>query len=143
MPADQLASSPVMVWRSLMQVHAGVLQAIEAELQTRHDLSVSEFDALVNLPADGARHQQLAERVILSRSALTRLVDRLESRGLVTRQRFGSDLRGVRICLTEPGRRLRREAARTNARVVRREFGDRLGADDTAALAHILHRLRE
>lgn len=143
MAPDQLASSPVAAWRTLMEVHAEVLRAIEAELQHRHGLSVSEFDALVNLPADGARHQELAQRVILSRSALTRLVDRLEERGLVTRQRFDSDLRGVRICLTQCGQQLRREAARTNARVVRRMFDDRLGADDIVTLAEILSRLQK
>lgn len=140
-PAE-IATSPVAVWRTLMQVHADVLREIEVELRSRHDLSVSEFDALVNLPPQGARHQELAGRVILSRSALTRLVDRLESRGLVTRERSGSDLRGVQVCLTDRGRRVRRAAARTNAQVVRREFGERLGARDAAALARILHRLR-
>lgn len=126
-----------------MQIHAEVLAAIEVKLRQRHDLSVTEFDALVHLPPTGGlRHQQLADRVILTRSALTRMVDRLAVRGLVTREPSSTDRRGVRICLTEDGRRTRRAAVRTNNEVVREVFGHLLEPTEAEVLVRILHRLR-
>lgn len=126
-----------------MVVHAEVLGAIAVELRQRHDLSVSEFDVLVHLsPNGGLRHQHLADRVILTRSALTRMVDRLAARGLVVREPSSTDRRGVRICLTERGRRTRKSAARTNNEVVRHVFGDLVEPTETEVLVRILNRLR-
>lgn len=126
-----------------MGVHAEVLTAIEHELRVRHDLSVSEFEGLAHLPPRGGlRHQQLAERVILTRSALTRMVDRLEARGLVRREVSVDDRRGVSVCLTDEGRRLRRAAVRTNNRVVRRVFGPQLEEEDIETLVRSLGRTR-
>lgn len=131
-----------MAWQALMQIHAQVLAATEVQLRRRHDLSVSEFDALVHLPPTGGlRHQQLADRVILTRTALTRMIDRLAARGLLTREPATTDRRGVRICLTEQGRRTRRGAVRTNNQVVRQVFGNRLDPTDAEVLVRIRHRL--
>lgn len=130
------------VWRSVMEVHAVVFGRLERELGERHRLTVSEFDAMINIPRDGVRMRELNGRVVLSQSATSRLVDRLVHRGLVVRENAVGDSRGVTIRLTESGRRLTREAARTNAEVVEREFLDHLGDADLRSLADMFGRLR-
>ncbi|MFF8955579.1 MarR family winged helix-turn-helix transcriptional regulator [Streptomyces sp. NPDC014894] len=130
------------VWRSFMEIHNAVLREIERELGDRHRLSVSEFDALVNIPLAGTRLKDLKERIVLTQSAVSRLCDRLAQRGLVTRTPIEEDQRGAMIQLTEAGRKLLREAVRTNAEVVERSFSGRLSQDELLELHRVLGRLR-
>ncbi|MDA3629125.1 MarR family transcriptional regulator [Saccharopolyspora sp. WRP15-2] len=131
----------VAVWRSMMEVHAAVLREIEADLAHKHGLSLNEFDALINIPAAGVRFRELTDRVILSQSALSRLVDRLEARGLVARGGAEDDSRVVEIELTEEGKKLARSAARTNAAAVERAFADRLSGEELEYLYAVFARL--
>lgn len=131
----------VAVWRSLMEVHQEVLAQIEIELEREHGLSGKEFDTLINIPTAGVRFRNLRERVILSQSALSRLVDRLETKGLVDRTPSEDDSRGIEIELTNAGRELARSAARTNAAVVERCFADRLSTEELETLSGIFTRL--
>ncbi|MFF1913657.1 MarR family winged helix-turn-helix transcriptional regulator [Streptomyces sp. NPDC058239] len=124
-----------------MEVHNSVLREIEHELAERHRLSISEFDTLVNIPLDGTRLRELKDRVVLTQSAVSRLCDRLADRGLVTRSRLEEDMRGAMIHLTDAGRKLLRNAARTNAEVVERAFADRLTQTQLDSLREILDQL--
>jgi DNA-binding MarR family transcriptional regulator len=115
-PEDTLAGS----WRELMNRHARVTCALEKVLQEEHGLGVSEFEVLEQLaggPRDQHRMQELAEAVFLSQSALSRLIGRLESDGLVSRAICSEDRRGIYACLTPEGRK-RYEAARPAQRQV-------------------------
>ncbi|SDG83591.1 DNA-binding transcriptional regulator, MarR family [Sinosporangium album] len=132
----------VAVWRSLMETHVFVLREIETELQQRHRLSLSEFDALVNIPAEGTRLVDLKKRVVLSQSAVSRLCDRLEQRGLVERIPCPEDQRGVEVRVTPAGRKLLRQAVRTNADVVERAFADHLSPAQLDALHDALATVR-
>ena len=131
----------VAVWRSLMEVHAAVLLEIENALEREHDLSLNEFDTLINIPVEGVRFRELTHRVILSQSALSRLVDRLEQRGLVLRYADEHDSRSVEIAFTEAGRHLTRKAARTNATAVEGAFADRLSEAELDYLHAVFYRL--
>lgn len=114
-------------WRDLLARHARVNDALEKELQTRHGLSVSEFEALQRIAEnaeDGCRLQRLVDDVHMSQSALSRLVSRLEDRGLVARASCPEDRRGMKACLTDDGRRTLAEAAPTQADVLRRVLAD-------------------
>ena len=94
-------------WRELMARHARINEALERELQRHHRLSVTEFEALQRLSEhtdEGCRLQQLVDDVHMSQSALSRLIGRLESEGLVDRRSCSSDRRGIFACLTEAGR---------------------------------------
>jgi DNA-binding MarR family transcriptional regulator len=107
-------------WRELADRHARVTCALERELQDEHGLGVSEFEVLERLAVgdkEQRRMQDLAESVYLSQSALSRLIGRLESEGLVTRAICTEDRRGIFACLTEQGR-ARYEAARPTQRRV-------------------------
>lgn len=130
------------VWRALMEVHAAVLGELEQELGARHGLSVSEFDAMVNIPREGTRIRDLVDRVVLSQSATSRLVDRLERRGFVAREDAADDSRGVVIRLTPAGRKALLAASRTNAAVVQRAFADQLTPDELDTYDTTLARLR-
>lgn len=126
-----------------MEVHARMLHHLGEELTRRHGLSVTEFDILVNLLPGAARQQELADRIILSQSGCSRLVDRLAKSGLVEKRPAATDRRGVEIRLTAEGRTLTIAAARTNAEVVEREFGDRLDAEDLDQLGRVLATLSD
>jgi DNA-binding MarR family transcriptional regulator len=105
-------------WRDLLDRHARVNLALEKALQERHQLGVSEFEVLERLAAcDQEQHrmQGLADAVHLSQSALSRLIGRLESDGLVNRAMCSQDRRGIFACLTPEGR-ARYEAARPTQR---------------------------
>jgi DNA-binding MarR family transcriptional regulator len=113
-------------WRALADRHARVSCALERELQDEHGLGVSEFEVLERLAIgdkDQRRMQELAEAVYLSQSALSRLIGRLESEGLVTRAICSEDRRGIFACITNEGR-ARYEAARPTQR---RVLADSLG----------------
>jgi DNA-binding MarR family transcriptional regulator len=110
-------------WRELLARHARVNAALERELQARHGLSVTEFEALQRLAEkdeDGCRLQQLVDDVHMSQSALSRLITRLEQRGLVDRRSCETDRRGMFACLTQAGRDLLAEAEPTQAEVLAR-----------------------
>src|SRR3954447_379382 len=105
-------------WRDLLDRHYRVTCAVEKALQDEHGLGVSEFEVLEQLaggPKDQHRMQELAGAVFLSQSALSRLIGRLESEGLVTRAICSEDRRGIFACLTTEGRS-RYEAARPTQR---------------------------
>jgi DNA-binding MarR family transcriptional regulator len=107
-------------WRGLLNRYARVSAALEKVLQEQHGLGVSEFEVLEQLaggPKDQHRMQELADAVSLSQSALSRLIGRLESEGLVSRAICSEDRRGIYACLTPEGRK-RYEAARPAQRQV-------------------------
>ena len=107
----------------MLEKHADLVDTLEAKLRADHGLTATEFDVLVNIPSTATiRHRELLDQIVLSRSALSRLLGRLESRGLVTQSSDSTDQRGVCAALTPDGLRLKRESARTNADVVRSAF---------------------
>lgn len=107
-------------WRELMARHATVNGALERELQERHGIGVSDFEALEWLAECGkekCRGQELTEALPLSQSAASRVVARLERQGLVTRSMCEWDRRGIYVDLTDAGRE-RYRAARPTHRAV-------------------------
>jgi DNA-binding MarR family transcriptional regulator len=116
-----MTSSIVDEWRQLLARHARVTEALERELQRRHGLSVTEFEALQRLAesdAHGCRLQQLVDNVHVSQSALSRLVGRLVEEGLVERRQCSEDRRGVYAALTAAGRERLAEAEPTQRAVL-------------------------
>src|ERR1700752_5069410 len=93
-------------WRGMLQVHARVTQQLDAQMHAEHGLSVSAYEVLMFL-ADAPRHRlrmsDIAERVLLSRSGCTRLVDRLGELGYVPRCAASTDGRGLYAELTDAG----------------------------------------
>jgi DNA-binding MarR family transcriptional regulator len=134
----------MIAWRAFLRSHAAVTKALEAELIAGQRLSLASYDVLVQLaeaPDRRLRMTELADAVLLSRSGVTRLVDRLERVGLVARYPVAEDGRGVAASLTEKGVDRLRAASRTHLAGVVRHFADKLEPEDLAALVRIAGRL--
>ena len=131
-------------WVGFLRVHARLVRELDAELERSHGLTLAEYDVLVqldNAPERRLRMADLADAVVLTRSGLTRLVDRLQRRGLVERARCPSDARGMNAQLTDAGAAMLREAAGAHREGVRRRFLDELHASELASLAEMWERL--
>jgi DNA-binding MarR family transcriptional regulator len=139
-----LTDHELAAWRGMLQVHARVTQQLDAQMHAEHGLSVSAYEVLMFLadaPDHRLRMSDIADRVLLSRSGCTRLVDRLVELGYVTRCADSSDGRGLNAQLTEAGLAKARAARATHLAGVRQFFLDRLTATDQIALGDIWTRL--
>ncbi len=134
-PAEQMA------WRSLVIVSNRVRGILDAELITEHGLPFADYEVFVQLseaPDRRLRMSELAERLHLSPSGLTRRLDRLVADGSVCREQCPSDRRGSFAVLEDKGMARLRDAAPTHVRGVRRHFLDRLTLPQQHALADAL-----
>src|SRR5262249_6644783 len=130
-PAAIAEAPGIDAWRAVLPGHARGDRRLDEELQAAHGLSLAEYDALLQIahaPGRRVRMNVLAERVVLSRSGITRLVDRLEAAGAVERVACSTDARGQEAVLTHEGLARLRDAATTHLAGGRRYFLDRLDA---------------
>src|SRR2546423_10281558 len=124
MPAKAIATERDQLldrWGELEAQHARVREALEHALQRQHRLSLSEYEVLRRLtesPEGHRRIQELAEEIHLSQSALSRLVQRLEDDGYVSRTMCDHDRRGVFACVTDAGRKAQVNAQGTHVSVL-------------------------
>ena len=128
-------------WRGVLFAGATVLRVAERDLVEREGFPMTWLDVLAQLydaPGNGLRMQELEERSLFTRSGLTRLVDRIEAAGLVRREPVPGDRRGVRVVLTQEGRRRHDKAFVEHLRVIEREFGGRLTPAEQQAVADAL-----
>ncbi len=131
-------------WRTFITAHATVIDRIEHELAEAKQLPLSSYDvllALVEAPNRRLRMHELAQAVVLSRSGLTRLVDRLEQEGLLRRDRTGSDRRAIYAVLTLKGFRAFRRAWPIYAQGIVNHFIRYLTAEEMSMLTHMLERV--
>ncbi len=115
-----------------------MLAGLDAELEQAHGLAVPEYEVLLVLTESGDKHlrmSELADAALLTRSGMTRLVDRLERQGLVRRERCPADGRGTFAVITEEGAARFAAARPTHIAGVRRLFLDPLRKKDQRALA--------
>lgn len=128
-------------WQALLHAHHQVIRTLDRELREEHDLSLAAYDVLLRLaraPSRALRMTDLAEKVLLSPSGLTRLIDRLVAKGLVERRTDPEDGRVALACLTEEGRRQLRMAALTHLRGIREHFTSRLSEPQLREVASAL-----
>ena len=139
-----LTAGELQAWRMFLRAHTQVLRNLEAELVVEHALPLASYDVLVQLseaPGRRLRMTELADRVLLSRSGLTRLVDRLAREGLVERQSCPSDARGTHAVLTEAGLQRLQDAWPTHLRGVTEHVTSKLTADELEQLTVLLTKL--
>jgi DNA-binding MarR family transcriptional regulator len=120
-------------WRAFLLAHARVFRRLDEEMRLEHDLTVGEYDALLTIaqaPERRIRMRQLADQVILSKSGVTRLIDRLVDDGLVERSACLSDARGAEAVLTDRGLDRLRAASTTHLRGIREHFLAIVSSDD-------------
>ena len=133
-------------WKSFLRAHAVLIRALERELLAARGLPLAEYDVLVQLdgvPEGRLRMAQLADQVLLSRSGLTRLVERMEASGLVRREVCPSDARGSFATITEEGRRQLLSSAEIHMRSLRDHFVGPLDSSQIGQLQEACDRLLE
>ncbi len=136
-----LTEPEMLAWRGLVQASTGLLAMLDNELQAEHGLSLGDYEVLVHLseaPELAVRMSDLADRLHLSPSGITRRIDGLVKAGLVERRPCPSDRRGSNAVLTPLGLTALRTAAPTHVRGVREYFVDRLSDRQLAQLAAAL-----
>jgi DNA-binding MarR family transcriptional regulator len=134
----ELSTEERTAWLGLLDVHNRVVKELDQELEREHGLSLSAYSVLAALtrsPEGLLQMSDLADRVLISRPGMTRLIERLERDGLVERRRGGADSRQVYAAITERGLERLGEATQSHFDGVRSRFFDKLTATQTRALA--------
>lgn len=141
---EALSLGELRAWRGLLRAHGCLAKRLDAELEAAHRLPMTSYEVLSHLegqPGGRMRMCELAEQAQLSRSGLTRMVDRLEREALLERCSCTHDARGSYACLTDAGRE-RVEAARvTHLNVVRDHFLSRFSESELSILADMWERI--
>jgi DNA-binding MarR family transcriptional regulator len=131
-------------WRGLLRAHSSITRALDAELTSEHGLPLSSYEVLLYLagaPEGRLRMSELADSVLLSRSGLTRLIDRLARDGLIERVRCDQDQRGWFAQITPAGRQTFAAARRTHLEGVRELFLRHFSRDELRELATFWERV--
>ncbi|GAA1673310.1 MarR family transcriptional regulator [Nonomuraea maheshkhaliensis] len=139
--ADDATEARAQGWRTLAALHGKIEERLEKALQKEHGLSVSEYTVLDVLARQDGWHmrmQQLARAVVLSQSATTRLVTRLENRGLLHRYLCRDDRRGIYSEVTPAGRELLALAGPTHDAVLKEVLAEAAEQPELAPLASVL-----
>jgi len=142
--AEDRSDAGQRAWRGLLRAHACLAKRLDAALDQAHGLPLSSYEVLDRLEdASSGRMRMcdLAEQAQLSRSGLTRLVDRLEREHLLERCSCEQDARGSFACLTDTGRERLEEARVTHMAVVREQFFDRFSEVELSLLADMCQRI--
>ena len=140
----ELEDSHLVAWRSFLTAHAALINQIERELLEAGVVPLSWYDvlfALYDAPGQRLRMNELASAIVLSRSGLTRLVDRLEAEGLLIRERSASDRRGAFAVLTEKGIEAMRRAWPVYAKGINEHFARFLSHEETCIMTEVFRRM--
>jgi len=141
---SRLDARELRAWRGLLRVHAQLSKALDAELEREHGLPLTSYEVLLYLSeADDGRMRMhdLASSVLLSRSGLTRLVDRLERDGYLERCSCAHDARGAFAVLTPTGREKLEAARVTHLAGVRELFLGHFSPEELDALGDAWDRV--
>ena len=144
--ADRPSSEHVAAWRALLTAQAELTDRIDAALRAEDVIPLRWYDALFSLyeaPARRLRLAEMAKATLLSRSGLTRLVDRLEREGLLTREPVEHDARGAFALLTADGLQALRRCWRVYGAEIEARVGRRLTVSEAKTLRALLARLVE
>jgi DNA-binding MarR family transcriptional regulator len=140
------SAEEIAVWRAFLRAHAQLIRTLEAELAQAADLPIASYDVLVQLaeaPDHRLRMTDLADRVLLSRSGLTRMIDRLEREELVRREPVPDDARGMYAVLTRAGVDRLRSASHVHLPGIGAHFVQRFNRRELDRLGQLLGRLAD
>jgi DNA-binding MarR family transcriptional regulator len=142
--AQENANATQTAWIRFLRAHAALTRELGARLEAEHDLTMSDFDVLIQLyhaPEHAMRRIDIARQVLLTPSGITRLLDGLERCGLVAKRSCESDARVSYAVLTEEGLRKVTAARDSHSADVEELFGSALSAQEREHLAELLGRL--
>jgi DNA-binding MarR family transcriptional regulator len=139
-----LSATELGAWRGLLRVHTALVKELDAELAAAHNLPLSSYEVLITLesaPNRKRRMAELADSVLLSRSGMTRLVDRLVDHGMIERDHCTDDGRGCYAVLTDKGAQVLATARPTHLEGVRERFLRHFSEDELTMLAVLWERV--
>src|SRR4051812_20035296 len=142
--SEVLSEEQLRVWRGFITAHAAVIRRIERDLAAAGVIPLTWYDVLIELyeaPDRRMRLHELADAIVLSRSGLTRLLDRLERAGLILREVAEADRRGAYAVLTDAGIDAMRRAWPVYARGIKAYFARHLQSEEHAILLAALERV--
>jgi DNA-binding MarR family transcriptional regulator len=130
-------------WRLYFESALALVDVLDAELERDTGIPLRWYDALVHLEEspDGLRMNELAERILYSKSGFTRVVDRLEAAGFVRRVRPDNDRRSILVVLTDQGRAVIDQARRHHRHAIEQHFSRHLTDADIKALTRALEKV--
>ena len=140
----RLSEAEIRAWESFLLAHAAATRAVEREAGWRLGLPLGEHHLLVQLargPDVGMRPTDLAKRSLLTKSGLTRAVERLVEHGLVERRVCPTDGRSYFIALTGKGRRAVTRAAPGHVRSIAAHFADLVSSSERDTLTAVMERI--
>lgn len=140
----ELTAEELAAWRGFLRTYAALTKQLDQELEEAHGLPLSSYEVLITLqaaPERRLRMAELADRVLLSRSGMTRLVDRLEREGLLVRDSCASDARGCFAVLTDAGDEVLARARPTHLDGVRERFLSHLSPDEMRLFGDVWRRM--
>ena len=141
---DRLSKDEIAAWKGMLRAHRDLVVTLDAQLEREHSLPLSSYEVLMVLadsPGGRARMGELADQLLLSRSGLTRLVDRLVRKGWVARKPCEDDARGLYAEITRSGRAKLKKARPAHLDGVRESFFSKLTDSDLNALSKTWERL--
>jgi DNA-binding MarR family transcriptional regulator len=139
---EKLTERELGAWRGLLITHATLVKSLDQQLCSEHNLQLSSYEVLMFVAEDGRmRMRDIAERALLSRSGLTRLVDRLVRDGLLVRESVPEDARGAFAVITPAGEELLNRARATHYAGIRELFLSQLSAEEQDRMGEIFDRV--
>lgn len=137
-------TTAVSAWESLFRAQVHVMRHLTAEFP--RTVSLNEYDVLFNLsrmPDRRCRLRELTDQMLLSQPSISRMIDRLEARGLVSKQADPTDGRGTLVSLTDLGHDIYRAAAVVHARSIDSHLSSALSTEELAELERLTTKLRQ
>jgi DNA-binding MarR family transcriptional regulator len=141
---EALAGTALAAWRSFLQSHVTILRELDAEVTAAHGITTRDYEVLLYLAQAPDRQlamSVIAQRTMLTRSGVTRLVDGLVSSGLIERVGCPADARVLYAQLTDAGHDKLRDAGRSHVASIRRVFLEHYNTRELELLARLLARL--
>jgi DNA-binding MarR family transcriptional regulator len=142
-PKPEIGDEQLDAWRAFLRAHSGLIRTLDRELEAEQGFPITYFDVLAQLTQAGGRLRmsELANAVILSRSGVTRLVDRMERAGFVKREQCPTDRRAMYTTITPAGKRALAKARPVHLRGVAEHFARHLSDEEAKTLAAALGRM--
>ena len=132
-------------WRDVFEAHAAIMELLTAELKDEVGISVTEYDVLLHLSEmpHPVRMHELAEAVVISKSGLTRVIDKMERDELLRRVPIAGDRRSMAISMTRAGEGVFQDARTVHRRGIKKYFIDHVSEEEAKLIRDVFGRARD